>query len=526
MINKYKDFILEKMILESLISFSNDFKNLLLSIDDSVSKSLLSIENNDIETQNNFFDIVKDDKEQISFIPDRRASNFINDAQAQKRGRFTSADNAGILKNSEANGRIFQSLGFEPPIEGSLYKPNSTDYGNIISEYTSEKTGNVYFLMDYDGNKTVINSNRIEIEDPFKTVWNLNSQKIRIGRGIRALLRSANIDHTDKEIEDFVNKFKSEHDKLNDAFSNFELVDGEDIGYWYNSKRYYAMSGQLGNSCMASVSKSFFQIYMENDCCKLLILKNKDNKDLIMGRALIWTTKVPEGITFMDRIYCVYDSDVELFREYSRSKGWYYKRDNSNGNYTQMVGPNLEIIDEGEITVSITKGKYYDNYPYLDTLKGFDPAKGILSTKKGAYNLESTDGELEDSYCDTCDGEGTITCHECDGDGEAPCDDCDGGHIHCDVCDGQGELECGSCDGEGELECDVCDGEGKNEDGEDCEDCEGNGKISCDDCEGNGNISCDDCDGEGELDCDECNGSGSVSCDNCYGDGSYECAYC
>ena len=95
------------------------------------------------------------------------------------------------------------------------------------------------------------------------------------------------------------------------------MVQGESIAYWYNYKNYLDRSGSLGNSCMSNVDDEYFDIYMSNsDVCKLLILKSQENPNKIVGRALLWT--LTGGEKYLDRIYTIKDSDIELFKDYAK----------------------------------------------------------------------------------------------------------------------------------------------------------------------------------------------------------------
>ena len=106
----------------------------------------------------------------------------------------------------------------------------------------------------------------------------------------------------------------------------------------------------------------------------------------------------------------------------------------------------------------------------------------------------------------------------------------------CDDCNGSGRVDCDECYGEGEIECYVCDGSGELEgvEGpEDCDGCNGSGNDYCGYCDSEGEIECDECDGSGELegmegpeDCDDCNGSGNDYCGYCDGGGNIECNEC
>ena len=72
-----------------------------------------------------------------------------------------------------------------------------------------------------------------------------------------------------KELNDLVeelklsNKYKSEFDKFNDAFRNFELVSGNDIHHWYQYDNYVDGGGTLNNSCMAEVGEEYLYIFYQ-----------------------------------------------------------------------------------------------------------------------------------------------------------------------------------------------------------------------------------------------------------------------
>lgn len=524
MITKYSEFILEQLITmvnESEVVFSNKLRKLLKSIDSPIANAIVDTENKDLKVTSNYLDIT-DNKDSISFIPDRKVKEVLND-DAKKFATFNGS--GGILThNMSTNSEIFNLLGYEPKTERG-YKPEIGERGEIISRAVSPGSGYTFLYMKFDNGECVLNEQRITYDDKLKDVWIKNRQTVRVGRAMQALLNAANYPFKPADIEDFVNKYKSAWEKMNDAFSNFELVEGDDIGYWYNSSRYSEYRGTLSNSCMSGVPKNFFQIYMQNrKVCKLLILKD-DSGEKIKGRALVWKLESPEGITFMDRIYTHHDSDVELFREYSKSQGWYYKARNDSSDSSNIINPNGDMVNLGPLVVKVF-AKEYDKYPYVDTLKNFNISKGTLSTEStgNTYCLEDTNGGGND--CEYCGGSGEVECYECGGDGKMSCDECDSsGRVDCNECDGEGKVNCESCDGSSEIDCNSCDGSGETEDGK-CGDCGGSGKVTCDDCSGEGKVNCDDCGGNGTVDCDDCGGTGDKECDYCGGSGMVDCSEC
>jgi hypothetical protein len=505
MLKRYFDFVNEslELVLESDVVYSAKFRNVLSKIDSNISKKLIEIENVDLPVRGNYFDTISSKNDMVSFIPDRKAQEILKDVK--ELWRFNGAG-GGWLKHSESNAKLFSKLGYVP--EGAPYSPNSSDLGEIVSETTSEVSGKIYCWVkfmneseEYVG-QGVYNKEKIIRTEGVKEkeVWTKSRQEISVGRGIRALLLTTGEKFLDKDIEQFVNLYKSTIDKLNDKFSFFEVVSGDDIAYWYNANNYFQRSGSLGSSCMANAKPSWLEIYTKNpEQCSMVIFKSPENNDKIVGRALLWTLQ--DGKKFMDRIYTINDSDVILFKEYAKENGWYSKFHNASTESGKSSAPDGGI-EELDLVVNLSQ-KYYDYYPYLDTLKYFTPGSGILNNTAGELELEDTGGGHADD-CDYCGGSGEVECGDCYGDGE----------VECSECDGSGEIECDNCDGSGKEECSVCDGSGEIE-GETCGNCDGDGDIKCSECHGDCEVGCSDCNGRGNVQCSDCRGSGEVSCYEC-----------
>lgn len=89
---RYKDFLFESLILESIVVYSSKFKDILKDIDSPVAKAILDIESKDLDIANNYLDI--NDKDTISFITDRKAKEIL-----QQKDKFaTYTGGAGFLK--------------------------------------------------------------------------------------------------------------------------------------------------------------------------------------------------------------------------------------------------------------------------------------------------------------------------------------------------------------------------------------------------------------------------------------------
>ena len=443
MLRKYNDFLFESLILESIVVYSNKFKDILKEIDSPVAKAILDIESKDLDVANNYLDI--SDKDTISFITDRKAKEILQ--QKDKFAIFNGG--SGFLKHSASNAEIFGLLEYEPVGE-KTYHPQNGEKGEVLKKAKSPRSENIYVKIQFPGGLTVVNENNLRYVDVNQLPFQQNRQTIRTGRGVKALLSKSDFKFTDADIEQFVNKYKSAWDAMNDIFRKFELVSGDDIANWYDYSNYAEQRGTMGSSCMKAVSPSYFDIYTKNpDKCSLLILKSDDGQK-IKGRALVWKLDNPQ-VTYVDRIYTNNDSDVELFKQYAYSKGWYHKPNQSSSNDYSMVGKE-GTKREGNLVVNLKSDGDYRNYPYLDTLKYFNTSSGKLTTEEmrgyGDYiTLEDTGGRwIEDEECDNCGGNGRVDCYECDGDGKKTCRECDGDET----------VECGNCDGRGTVDCYDC----------------------------------------------------------------------
>lgn len=271
-----------------------------------------------------------------------------------------------------------------------------------------------------------------DVDDPYTAK---GRGTIKVGRFVNALVNNRDVkgyffdDYTPtpKDIEEFVNLYKS---KKVETSNQFKLVDGKEIAWWYDEKRYYSEQGQLGNSCMKDVDKSFFDIYTDNPrVCKLLIYVNE--KGELLGRALVWKMhKSPvKGVEwFMDRVYTNRDSDINKFKDYARKEGWLYKFKNSYDRDESVLFYHGSTPIIGRVVVKLRNSEF-DEYPFIDTLSFFDKKEGTLSNvgSKKAILLTDTGGE-DSGSCSYCDGSGKQKewDHKKDKEVKIPCEECVG----------------------------------------------------------------------------------------------------
>ena len=348
MLNKYNDFILEKLLMESVIHFAPPFrKNLGKLKDEPIAKKLLDIERDNIKPDITFVNLDKEGY--VSFTTMKNAKKILSTQFKMPEDRMEN-----ILDNDEEIG-------------DDIWKLHKRDYP--IRHYSP-----------------LNGMGEIGQGDPYEKARN----PVKLGRFVNNVLPGS---FTAKEVEDFVNKFKA---ALEQSGEKFIEVSGEEIGDYYDHKKYAKMSGTLGSSCMAKQESSIFQIYMDNpEVCRMLVLLEDD---LVIGRALIWKLETSDNGAeyFLDRQYTIKESDVEKFRTYAIENGWSYKTYNNHTNLGSVT-----YNDESktiEMSVKVKKNSYGE-FPYVDTFRRYDPRTGILYNDNndeedsiGCYILDNTSG--------------------------------------------------------------------------------------------------------------------------------------
>lgn len=223
--------------------------------------------------------------------------------------------------------------------------------------------------------------------------------KIKVGRFIKKFIKEStftNLGISDKEIENFVNLFKS---YFNSDTNELSIVSGEDIRKWYLQDNYSTIlgcqSGSLWKSCMRQSERNIFMnLYVENpDKIKMLIYLNKDGN--LRSRALLWddvTDSSGNKYKVMDRIYSLYEHDVFIFKKWAVENGYITKwEQNAKTESAFDVDGKLNILSLS-VNLQNYKQKYY---PYLDTFKYFDIHSGNFHNNESSrhqYKLVQSNG--------------------------------------------------------------------------------------------------------------------------------------
>ena len=190
------------------------------------------------------------------------------------------------------------------------------------------------------------------------------------------------------------------------------------------------------DSCMQGLPKSYFAMYDEEECFKLLVVYANGS---VAGRALLVLTG---DEIYMDRRYANNYNIQIAMKEYGISQGWYVKSCNNSCDVDRWIHSNYRYHNT-EIHLNIDLKKYI-KYPYMDTFKYGFLDSCILSTQIHSdddtrITLDSTDGGYSESArCDRCEKQTneTYSVHDSDLGEIDVCYDCRDEHYTCcDACD-------------------------------------------------------------------------------------------
>jgi len=221
----------------------------------------------------------------------------------------------------------------------------------------------------------------------------------KIGRFVKKIFGSK---FNEKSVNAFADKFKTMSGS-DQNLHKFEIVDGDDLIYWYNRNNYSEKIGTLGADVMSyNASSIYLNMYSKNPKkCKLLILKSDTNDKRIIGRALLWKLTTPSDKIFMDRVYSTKSSHVDLFINYAKREGWLYKGEQVYGD-SPIVNDGVDRNIKMHVEIDNTDFKYY---PFVDTLRYYYPNLKILANHKELddiiYTLNDENGKYQEYEWDS-----------------------------------------------------------------------------------------------------------------------------
>ena len=267
------------------------------------------------------------------------------------------------------------------------------------SERFVKKEGDFIKVENDDFISFIPSSKLVSINDANESKYRT---KMKIGRFIKKFLRKEAINLfnvKDSDIEFYVNIYKS---YFNSNINEFKIVEGQEIKKWYLEDNYSTPNGltpgTLWHSCMRYPEKNKFMSIYSNNPQQVKMLIHVDENDRLITRALLWESAVDkDGNSYkvMDRIYSIYDHEVESFKTWAKENGYIYK-------WEQSAKSERIFVVDGEpkkLDLKIKlENKQFNYYPYIDTFKYFDTVNGYLSNSgsfRWDYILVQNDGGLE-----------------------------------------------------------------------------------------------------------------------------------
>lgn len=227
-----------------------------------------------------------------------------------------------------------------------------------------------------------------EGKDPFGD--GVGRTKIKVGRFIKRFLSKNAFEEfgiNDSDVEKFVNYYKS---YFNYDPKKLIVVEGEDIKKYYLEDNYFRPDGcrygSLWNSCMRQPDRNKFMTLYAVNPVKMLVLLTDDGQ--VRARALLWNEikefNSDNVYKFMDRIYTVYDHDVDIFKKWAKDNGYLTKWEQ---NAKSELYVDIDGSPERRHLYVMLENHNLSYYPYLDTFKFYDTYKGRFSNSQN-YNFD------------------------------------------------------------------------------------------------------------------------------------------
>jgi hypothetical protein len=249
-----------------------------------------------------------------------------------------------------------------------------------------------YNFIDFREKKGMISFQPFDKEQKINSdgKWSRDGrQEIKPAKFVKLLLNPRLIKKfKDHEIATFATRLKAY-----EASQEVDIVRAPSINEAYTFSNYDVDF----ESCMSDKDVSSF--YMNFDV-EVLVAKRKVGGKLA-GRALLWPrvnidtgSSVYENQPFMDRIYSCSPEITELFIQYAKNNGIWYKEDQSCHSLKKVVNPNGEIFTSTMIVAS--NGDIDDElfFPYLDTFCYSEDDYSLINVGDGfsKYCYRETDG--------------------------------------------------------------------------------------------------------------------------------------
>lgn len=282
---------------------------------------------------------------------------------------------------------IINSMSIEDEIAKQFNELINKD---ILTNYNAlnltDKNTRISFISDKQFQSKMMNSD-INIQN----LLNGPNNHTTVGRVVSSILKDNGIHFSEKNIDRFVTKFKSEYERFinnKKSINPMSIVSGDDIKYWYYYLNYTQhRSGILHSSCMCGENaQRFLDIYTKNpNECNMIIKLDESNR--LVARALIWNVFIDnKPIKYIDRVYYSDFSDIDVIFKWVDDK---FGKENlikfDDIRYNGARSPRMKLKLTGH-------SGGYKKYPYMDTFNFYYLPKSTLYNYRppiGPMNIRS-----------------------------------------------------------------------------------------------------------------------------------------
>ena len=184
-----------------------------------------------------------------------------------------------------------------------------------------------------------------------------------------------------------------------------KVVEGKDLLKYYQEDSYYSLSGILGKSCMKQSRKNeFMKLYANNtNNIKMLVMLDRLS-NLVLARALLWSNVIMKDndeinnhekyINFMDRVYCIDQTNHEPYMLNWAKENGYYTRDSRAG-FSDCITSIEGKLSYVSLKIKLQSLKF-KHYPYTDTFRYIDPKQTMLISDITNFKLSSVNGHYKE----------------------------------------------------------------------------------------------------------------------------------
>ena len=253
-----------------------------------------------------------------------------------------------------------------------------------------------YLTFRQDGTISFLPAGKEHIENEDGTWSRDNRQNGKPSRVIRKILTPKAVKlFKDADFESFAKQYQA---KCDEEFKRFEILPNEKIPDVYCMTREDG-HGSLNGSCMNGDEEYllFYKMFPVDILCMF------NTAGELAGRALLW--RLPDGRTFMDRIYTTKEHYCEMFIDYARDQeNWFWKK-----YYKSWDCKTLFVRNDGEFSenliIKVKDGHDIDDadyYPYIDTFS-YGDEYSLNNCGDGIYTYNDTgggrQGDVEREQC-------------------------------------------------------------------------------------------------------------------------------